>query len=60
MEGTTNASALAGERIVLGCKEGYNLTEGATITRVCQNDNTWNDISNPCKRRYQVQNLKQP
>ena len=48
IEGTTNASAVAGQSVVLGCKEGYKMVENAVATRVCQNDNTWNDITNPC------------
>ncbi|CAK8681535.1 sushi, von Willebrand factor type A, EGF and pentraxin domain-containing protein 1-like [Clavelina lepadiformis] len=46
-EGSTSQTVYGGEVVILGCDIGYNMTDVKT-KRICQNDNTWNDISNPC------------
>lgn len=48
IQGVRNETANAGDLVLLGCDVGFNVKQGANLERVCQNDMTWNDVSNPC------------
>lgn len=50
MNASRNATTQPRNSIELGCQAGYTVAS-QSLVRMCQDDGTWDNYENPCKRK---------